>query len=368
MKIILLAGGLRGTHATRWANGLAEREVEVHFVTMQRRDYKLSSKVKLHLLPVRSPIGYLANIFALKKLLDQIQPDLLNAHYASGYGLLARLCGFRPTLLSVWGSDVYDFPNKSRVHRWLLRKNLQFPEAIASTSHAMARQVRSIYEHPTIHITPFGVDESLFRPLKCAQVGAHVVVIGTVKTLSWKYGIDTLIRAFVLACHAVEDRLDLRLEITGDGPDRKKLERMAIDLGVASKVTFHGAVSHELVSEKLSRLDVYVALSRLDSESFGVAIIEASACGLPVIVSDVDGPAEVMIDQKTAFIVGRNDVKAAAERIIELAEDRSLRSKMGDAGRKHVLENYTWSGSLIKMIEVYKSFSQKSGSNGRSFL
>src|SRR5690606_38202825 len=91
----------------------------------------------------------------------------------------------------------------------------------------------------------------------------------------------------------------LRLRIVGDGPDRRELESRAAPLGNA--VQFVGAVPHDDVQQQLQLIDIYVAASR--KESFGVAVIEASACGLPVVVSDADGLSEVVDDGVTGLVV-----------------------------------------------------------------
>ncbi len=83
-----------------------------------------------------------------------MSPHLLHAHYATGYGLLARLSGFRPLLTSIWGTDVYDFPAISPLHRWLLRGNLAAATAIASTSQCMARQAARTSTIPTCSSPP----------------------------------------------------------------------------------------------------------------------------------------------------------------------------------------------------------------------
>lgn len=353
MKIALLSAA-NSIHTVKWANGLASRGVDLHLISAHPLTDRLHPCVTLHLLPFQAPWGYLASVFALRKLLAHIKPDLLNAHYATGYGLLARLCGFKPLLLSVWGSDVYDFPAKSVLHRAFLKGNLKSATAVASTSRCMGRKTAETFAHEQIFITPFGVDEQVFAP-KRLERGVPSVVIGTVKTLKDKYGIDTLIEAFALVCAQVGNTIRLTLEITGGGPDLPKLQSLAQRLGVDEQVIFHGQLPHARVPEMLNRLDVYVALSRLDSESFGVAILEASACEKPVVVSDADGPAEVTLDGETGFIVPKNNAKAAAQAILKLVRDPALRWCMGEAGRAHVLEHYTWEKSINIMLEAYHS-------------
>jgi len=292
----------------------------------------------------------------VRRLLQQLRPDIVNAHYASGYATTARLVRYRPWLLSVWGSDVYDFPEKSALHRWLLRGNLRSAEAVASTSECMARRISRVFCPKRLFITPFGVDERLFKPAP-PDDDRKKVVIGTVKTLSKKYGIDILIRAFALAAKELGSSTELNLEISGTGPDEAVLKELVVQLGIASAVTFHGAVPHTRVPEILQRLDIFSALSR--SESFGVAAVEAAACGLPVVVSDAEGLAEVTRHAETGFIVPKNDPEAAAIALVKLARDAKLRQAFGLAGREHVLTHYTWGQSLDKMISVYEEMMSK---------
>ena len=117
---------------------------------------------------------------------------------------------------------------------------------------------------------------------------------------------------------------------------------------------FAGAIPHDRVKDALTSLDVFAALSTLDSESFGVAIIEAGACGLPVVVSDVDGPAEVVDEGVTGLVVPRGDVIASAEALNRLVDDAGLRRRMGMSGRAHVVKEYSWQHSLDLMEEAYR--------------
>ena len=351
MKILLLAGA-NCIHTARWANGLVSRGIEVHLVSAHENSHELDSRVNLHILKNKAPLGYFSAVFEVRKLIKHIQPGLVNAHYATGYGTLARLVGFKPTLLSVWGSDVYDFPEKSFLHRWLLKGNLKSANAIASTSHCMALKTAETYQHDKVFITPFGIDETLFKALPAVKDPVQIV-LGTVKTLKHLYGIDVLIRAFAQAWHSLNQPSHLKLEISGGGPDLEVLQALAKDLGVLPQITFHGQVDHKQVPTMLNRLDIYCAFSRF--ESFGVAILEASACEKPVIVSDADGPAEVTLDGITGLVVPKEDVDASAKAMIKLIQDQQLRQKMGKAGRQHVLENYTWDKSLDLMLEAYQN-------------
>jgi len=127
MKVMLLAAG-NDIHSVRWANQLSFNGNEVHlcFVSNQRPSLdKLNNKVILHELKIPAPYGYYANVFQLRNLIKSIKPDILNAHYSSGYGTLGRLVGFSPYLISVYGSDVYDFPYKRKVNMNIIKKKSQ---------------------------------------------------------------------------------------------------------------------------------------------------------------------------------------------------------------------------------------------------
>jgi glycosyltransferase involved in cell wall biosynthesis len=350
MKVLLL-GGANSIHTVRWANGLVSRGVDVHLVSAHPLQHALDDRVIFHFLNQHALLAYILSSKEVRRITDKVRPDLLNAHYGTGYGLLARLTGFSPTLLSVWGSDVYDFPKQSFIHRNLLRNNLMSSTAIASTSRCMAREVTRTYAHPHILITPFGIDIDKFSPkLKLGGLVERVVV-GTVKTLSGIYGIDILVRAFAQAWESLGRPMGLCLEITGEGPDRKMLEVLVAELGLGLQVTFHGVVPHDQVPAMINRLDIFVALSRF--ESFGVAILEAAACELPVIVSDAEGLAEVTIDGVNGYIVPRENTDSAATAMMKLIEDPSLRKQFGRAGRQHVIDEYSWGKSLDRMAEAY---------------
>lgn len=356
MKIALLSGA-SSIHTIRWANGLAEAGHEVHVISQQAQLEPMDSRVQVHCFPFRGVLGYFTMVPAVKKLLAKIKPDIVNAHYASGYGTTARLVGYHPYLLSVWGADVYEFPNKSFMHYWLVKKNIMAANAVASTSHCMAEQTKNIAPKVgDITITPFGVDMASYE--KSTSVVGNLI-IGTVKSLDEQYGIDTLLQAFSLLYIKLKstnkifaEKIQLRL--VGDGPQAEQLKRLALELNISNKVTFVGRVPHKQVAHELAKLNIYVALSRWDAESFGVAIIEAGAARRPVVVSDAGGLPEVTLDGVSGIVVPRENPQAAADAMEKLLLNPKLALQMGEAGRKHVEMNYSWSKSVEIMIKEYE--------------
>ena len=364
MKIAML-GAANSIHLQRWAHGMAAcghavSVISQHFgcdnATAAYAATTAGASIRQIALPHTGAFAYFRNAAPLRHILQDLRPDILHANYATGYGSMARRSGWRPLLLSVWGSDVYEFPAKSCIHRHLLQKNLAAATAIASTSYCMAQHVAGIQAHPHIFITPFGVDTNVFCPAaQCAKPPNAPITIGTVKTLEPAYGIDTLIEAFALLQQSLQQSgfaNAVQLEITGGGADKPALQQLCRTLGIADAVTFFDAIPHAQVPAQLRRLDIFAALSRM--ESFGVAAIEAAACGLPVVVSDAPGLVEVTPKQRTGLVVPRNNPQAAAQALEQLVRNASLRQQMGQAGRTHVVAQYDWRVCLEQMQQAYQ--------------
>lgn len=356
MKIALLSSAAV-VHTRRWAEALAERGHRVDLISLHPAGEPLPPAVNLHRLPSRAPWGYVAARPALKRLLTRLQPDVLHAHYASGYGLLSRLARFSPWVLSVWGSDVYHFPDQASWKRRLVQRNLHSADWVCSTSEAMAQRTRELAPRiQRLSVIAFGVDSHLFHP-SSDGVTRPEITIGTVKTLRPVYGIDLLIRGFA-ACRSDLARTHpeiagrLRLRIVGGGWQQKALERLADALGVREVTCFVGPVNHAQTPEELRKLDIFVAASR--AESFGVAVVEASACGLPVVVTRVGGLPEVVAEDQTGLIAPPEDPLALAGAMRRLVLDDALRRRLGEAGRRRVLERYRFADNVNQMIEVYE--------------
>lgn len=109
---ILIVSAASSIHTVRWVNGLVKRGHGVHLASVHPAGrHSIDPRVRIHLAPHGGKAKYVVNAGWLRSVAAGVQPDIVNVHYATGYGLLARLAHIdAPTLLSVWGSDVYDSP------------------------------------------------------------------------------------------------------------------------------------------------------------------------------------------------------------------------------------------------------------------
>ncbi|MBE3869149.1 glycosyltransferase family 4 protein [Vibrio parahaemolyticus] len=367
MKIALVSGS-NVIHTIRWANALVENGHEVHLVDCHNSASGLSPLVIQHKMKFAPPLGYFLNVPSLVKLLKNIAPDVVNVHYASGYGTLARLAKVGksfPYVLSLWGSDIYDFPSSSFIHKMLVRGNMLSATSIASTSYCMAEQARKVLGDASYfcEITPFGVESEKFAFKKRILSTDRPIVIGTVKRLMNKYGIDTLIESFYLLTKKDPSK-DYRLILVGEGPQESHLKELVSSYGLAHCVEFRGACLHSDVPSVLDEFDVFAALSRLDSESFGVAIVEAAFAGVPVVVTEADGPKEVVTTMRNGFVVRKENPEEACNMLYELINNHELYSQFSLSGRQLGIANYEWVKSVSIMESVYERTIKRFKSGG----
>lgn len=362
MRIAILSDST-SIHTYRWVKSLSERGCEIMLISLLKDDlsryknlpgvevfsfeYDLSEKSFATQWFLGKAI-YFLSIKKIKKLIKYYKPDILHAHYASSFGLIGALTHFHPYVVSVWGSDVYEYPLAGKIYRKMLEYSLRCSDYLLSTSHCMAKETGK-YTDKNIYITPFGVDLNLFRPLEKSD--RQSFTIGNIKSLRPVYGIDTLIRAFALLKDC-NPELDLRLQIAGEGPAKGELLQLCKDLSIQNNVEFIGFIANDKLPEVYNQLDVAVFLSR--KESFGVAAIEAMACECPVVTSNADGYLEVVEDGVSGFIVESENPAAAAQSIQRLIDDKCLRRQIGSAGRKRAETLFDWNKNVDTMLEIYR--------------
>lgn len=352
---ILLLGDINSIHLQKWAIGLMD-DFEILLFSLD--PLKLPSpfqtitagKIKTYTNKeitsnTKSKVKYLQSIKELRNIYKQFKPDIVHAHYATSYGLLGMLLHSKKFVVSVWGSDIYEFPKSSFMHKWVIQLILKRARVILSTSQDMAKEI-NLYVNKKITVIPFGIDIEKFKPVEKLQKQEQFI-IGTVKSLEDIYGIDRLIQAFALFHSKYPSS---NCYIYGQGTKKEALQQLTKELNVENVVLFQGVIDNATVPDVLNLFDVFCALSR--RESFGVAVIEASACGLPVVVTNVGGLPEVVIHNKTGFICSGEPMEVA-EKFEELYNNEVLRKKLGNEGRKMVVQHFDWKTNIAQMKDVY---------------
>lgn len=288
----------------------------------------------------------------IARWLKRSNADLLHTHNAAAhfYGALGgRLASTRCTIHTKHGRDWPDQPRKVLLNRVsaLFTRTLV---AVSDDGREIARRVERVPERK-LRVIHNGIDTGLFTPGSAraaaapfAGVPANAPVIATVARLSPEKDQQTLLEAFAGLCKIRED---CRLIIAGEGPARAALEARADSLSCRDRIIFAGAV--ERVPELLKRVDVFVLTSL--SEGISLSLLEAGATGIPAVVSDAGGNAEVVEDGVTGFVVPVRRPDVVAEKIARLLSDEPLRASMGRRARERIVDHF----SLARMTRRYEA-------------
>ncbi len=354
MKVLILSSSA-SIHTQRWVNSLAKVGLDIVLVSQHKPIGEFNASVRYYQLKDYGELGYFLHAGQVRKIIRNEAPELVHAHFASGYGTLAKNTGVK-YILSVWGSDVYEFPDKSFMHRWLLKRSLNSAIALFSTSHCMKKRTAE-FTNKSISVIPFGVETESFYKRSSTSDTFH---IGLVKVLNEKYGIDVLLKAFSILINNSKSK-SLKLSIAGDGPKAAEYKLLAEELGISKYTNFLGWIDNKDVPRFLAGLDLFAIPSRWDGESFGVVAVEAGAASLPCVVSDVGGLPEVIIDGETGIVVPKDDFVLLAEAMQSLIDDEDHRVSLGSAARHRVKEQYEWSENVDSMYGYYRKIAGEIG-------
>jgi len=227
----------------------------------------------------------------------------------------------------------------------------------ASSSRFNAREIERRYGG-TVEVIPNGVDVERFRPSPrdealAGTLGLSVedqIVVMVGRLVGWK-GVQDLLRALP----EVKKRVGrVKGLVIGDGEHRGELERLSRSLGLEETVIFVGAVPHEELPRYLSLAHVLVQPS-LGEEVFGIAMLEAMACGLPVVGTRIGGIPEVVAEGETGFLVQPRNPRGLAEAVSRLLSDKSSRMAMGMKGRERAVRQFTWRRNAERHYEIFQA-------------
>jgi glycosyltransferase involved in cell wall biosynthesis len=287
----------------------------------------------------------------LGRVLREVRPDLVHVdeepyNLATAHGVwLARRLG-AACLFFTWQNLLRRYPPP---FAWFERSVFTHSAfAIAGSQEAMRVLRAKGYCGPGAVIPQFGVDPDLFRPAACPRRGAPV--IGFISRLVEEKGLLVLLRALA------ELPGDWRLHVVGSGPLESRARREAARLGFAERVTWERAVASTLVPERLRTFSVLVqpSLTRQRwKEQFGRAVMEAMACGVPVIGSDSAEIPNVIGD--AGLIVPEGDPLALRLALGRVLADPALRQELARRGRARVLDHYTHSRIAERTVAAYQA-------------
>lgn len=293
------------------------------------------------------------------KILKEINPDFVHLHVDHQYSLASVLSGI-PFVLTSWGLEVQTLPHASFIQKSLAK--IAATKARAVTVDAKFLQEiwvsMGIPEHK-IKVIPFGVDMKIFNPnvdgsairRKLRIKKTDVVMISTRPFYSNNYyNIECLIRAIPVIIRSYGNA---KFIIKGVGPLEGHLKRLVEKLNISKHVRFVGLVPHDEVARYLCASNIYISTCFVDSTS--VSLLEAMACGLPPVVTDILGNREWIKNGENGFLFPPKNPTALAEKVIQLIENPSLRKRFGEKCFQIIKQRATWEKCVSKMEAIYKS-------------
>ena len=356
MRILLLANA-DSVHTRKWALALEKNGVEIAIFTLKppKEDWLSKSQIKLYInnktksgTDTLSKITYITALPSLKRAIKDFKPDIVHAHYATSYGLLGCLTQFKPFYISAWGSDVIDFPNKSFLHRWLLKKILSSADKIQSPSNYLKRKLSELIDKDIL-VIPIGVDTTVYKPMAVQRIFKGIT-LGVIKSLEPVYRIHLAIEALHILKQQFKSE-DCNLLIVGGGSLENQLRQKVSDLGLNDCVKFTGRVQQEQVVSLHNAIDIFINVS--EYESLGVSVLEAAACGKPAIATNVGGLCEVVQDSVTGYLLNPATAESLAEKINYLLNHPEKIKLMGENGRKFVATHFELEKCIKLMLDDY---------------
>lgn len=254
-----------------------------------------------------------------------------------------------PYVVSLRGGDVpgFQYDGISLYHRlagpvigWLWRR----ASAVVANSGGLADLARRFAPDQPVGIIPNGVDAQRFTPAAAeaaaaaaaaAAGGLSLLFVGRVVR---QKGLDVLFEALASLPPALLAGVTLR--IVGDGPARPELEAQAQRLGLSERIRFLGWLGRDELPAAYRSAGAFVFPSR--DEGMPNVVLEAMAAGLPVVATRIAGNRDLVVDGETGLMLDTDDVPALAAAIARLAGDAPLCRRLGEGGRRRVVDHFSW--------------------------
>lgn len=381
------------THDRRFLCALAETWQEVYYLRLEQRGHALEDRP----LPPQVQIVPWAGgqrpaklrdgtrlLMDLRRVIREIQPDLIQAGPLQTAAFLVALAGFHPLVSMSWGYDLLIDAKRSKWWAWATRFTLQRSDAMMGDCDTIRQRAIAFGMQPDrIVAFPWGIDLERFTPpedLLDANRGQvvpeqPVVVDGSkehcftlLSTRAWEplYGVDVIARAFVRAARSLAGQRgpQLRLIMLGNGSLASWLRQTFIQAGVMDQVLLPGQISQADLPRYYRSADLYLSASHSDGSS--ISLMEAMACGRPVLVSDIPGNREWVEPGVNGWWFPDGDAEALAQAILQAVPvkttgpvkntgaERQRLAEMGRAARRIVEQRGDWPNNFRKLSLAYE--------------
>lgn len=362
MRILYFSLGY-STHDYRFLKAISDGGHEVFFAQLEGNQRQVESRaVPEHVHQViwkggRGPFtwGSLPALVAdFKRIVRDLKPDLVHAGPIQTCAFIAILAGAKPLLTMSWGFDLMDDVHKGWMWEFatkytLRRSNFFTSDANVTKDKAVAYGMDS---EKTI-VFPWGVDLEHFSK-KEERGKKEGFILFCNRSWEARYGVDVLARAFVKVARQHED---LRLILLNGGSQGANIRRILQSGGVEEYVTFGGQISQTDLPRWYHMADLYISPSHVDGSS--VSLMEALACGLPCLVSDIPANKEWVFEDENGWLFRDGDADHLAEKILAAIRQREKLPEVGESARKSAEMRADWKKNAEALMKVYETIIKK---------
>ncbi len=363
MRLLFLADP-NAIHTRRWVAAFVRRGCEVHLVGGEPvREPQPGVTYHDDLARIRSrKRRTLAAVVRMRGLVRWIRPDVLHAHYATDYAWWGALSGFHPFVVTVWGSDVYLEPLKSAPRRALIRWGLRQADLITADSLDQLRAVRELGVNRPAEVIQWGVDLARFRPdldasdwRRTLAIPDGAFVAFSPRQLTPLYRIETILSAWPLVRRELPDAVLLLKAFGKADPahDAHLRALIAADPDLTAGVRIVEEVPYERMAELYALADAVVSIPRSDGTP--VSLLEAMACGTPVVVGNLPSVVEWVRDGETGVVLPEVTPDALAAALVGLARDAGRARRLSDAALLLIRREMDHDRWMDRMLDRYRS-------------
>jgi len=348
MKLLFLSDA-SSFHTKRWVNYFVDKGYECYLASLEKSQGTKATEIFISPKTEFSFLKYILALSEIKNLIQNINPDLVNAHFVPNYGLLGALSKRKPLVVSTWGSDVLISPKKSPFHRLRAKYVLSKADLVTCDGANLLKELMELgVPEEKIVLAPMGVERRLLkeRSSNSQLKDKDEIIFLSTRGLEPVYDLKTLIEAVPLIIQKTDKKA--KFWITGLGSQEQELKKLASKLKVEKNVEFKGYVNREDLEELFQKADLYVSTSLSDSTS--VSLLEAMASGLLAVVTDIPGNREWIEDGKNGFLFPLGNYQALAEKIIWIINNFKETEKLRNQNQKIIREKALWEENM-KVIE-----------------
>lgn len=358
--------GGSGIVATELGQELAERGHMIHFISyaMPMRLDKFRENIFFHEVDISHYPLFEFNLYTLaltSKIIDVVKfekLDIIHAHYAIPHaisGIISKqvLKDTKIKLLTtLHGTDITLVGLEPAFHP-LVKYSLDNSDGITAVSHYLKNNTLQHFKiNKDISVIHNFIDPELYKSKDCSQIKSAICPNGE-KALIHISNFRQVKRVTdtIRILNEVLKVVPTKLILVGDGPERSETEKLARDLGISEHVKFLG--KQHALPELLSCSDVFLLPSQ--SESFGLAALEAMSCGVPVVASNIGGIPEVVIHGETGYVAEFGDVNRMSKYVIELLTNKKKWTMFSESARRVAVENFNTDKIIPQYEKVYEN-------------